>query len=236
MPILDVEGMLQRLPARVRAELAWVKQPIGDAVQRLAREPADPNLLGAVAREVSEPLFRLAMALWKAVAESPDEWRAVFMQELERERERLRRFLQEAEAVDTVDWVIGLVRSLFTTALSLANLEELTDQAEGDMRAAAESETGRQLARGQLALMASIAVADNQGSPERAHDLLDLSFLSLIELQSDLRRAGYYLVAFPEETTAQRRARTLTSAGFLRDGFGQDDWQVMDSARLRDLR
>lgn len=47
------------------------------------------------------------------------------------------------------------------------------------------------MARGQLALMAAITVANQQGSAERAHELLDLSFLNLIELQSELRRAGY---------------------------------------------
>jgi len=236
VPILDVETMLARLPARVRAELEWVKKPIADGLDRLRTEPLDEHLLDEVSAALADPLLRLGGAFWKSLLASPEEWRALLMQELQAQRRRLVEFLHDPEAEDTLDWVLGYLRSLFSTAFSVmgaAGAELLPVSA---ARGTQWPDGLRPFLRSQTALMAVTALANSNGSRERAHERLDHAFLDLGVFQAALRREGVFMTAFPDETTEERRRRLSKSATLVRDGLTDEDWGRFDEARVRDLR
>lgn|SRR5512145_99036 len=236
MPILDVEAMLARLPARTRADVEWVRKPIADGLRRLGTEPLSDELLNEVSASLAAPVLRLGLAFWNALLVSPEEWRALLMQEFEREGAKLAEFLQSPEAEDTLEWVLGYFRSFFSLAL----------RGVGAIAADAVPDLGkpwsewpnefRLFLRSETALMAVMSLAKSGGSRERAHELLDRSFLDLNELQAALRRDGWFVTAFPDETTIERRKRLLKSAQFIRDGISYDDWKQFDEARVRNLR
>ena len=49
-PALDVDRLLQRLPADLRAQVKWTRKPITDALDALLQSPGDPDVLEAASR------------------------------------------------------------------------------------------------------------------------------------------------------------------------------------------
>jgi hypothetical protein len=66
--------------------------------------------------------------------------------------------------------------------------------------------------------------------------LLDVAFLELNKFRATLRKAGVFLTPFPTETVEDRRRGLLESAERLRRSLSDDDWRVLEQARVRNLR
>jgi hypothetical protein len=199
-------------------------------------EPPTEDLVAEVAERVLVPLQAIGRAVWGSLASSRDELRAFFMTELQREQERLTRFLPDDDTRDTLSWVVGFLRSFYTvvvaeaTSLDLAMIDESTW---AKLDAAPEV---KPLWRGLVALLAAGEEAREGSDPERAAHLVDVAFLKLREFRDLLGRRGLSLSAFPYETTAQRRKGLAHAAERLRAALTDDDWMTIEAARTRDLR
>lgn len=66
--------------------------------------------------------------------------------------------------------------------------------------------------------------------------ILDVAFLELNRFRAALRKHGVFLTPFPSETIEERRRALLDSAAKVREELSEDDWRVLDQARMRDLR
>ncbi len=234
--VLDVDALLSRLPAEDRAEVVWAKRPIEVSLARLRAGSLTESLLDEVARDVWAPMAVIARALWQAVGSSPEEWRAKLVEDLRRDEERLRVFLPDDDARDTLDWVAGFLKGLFdcTFAVALPSLPLQLEQEDVE-RLAGDADLCA-FVRGQVSLMAALDAEKAGVDPERARDLVDLSFLELVRVRNLLRGQGQWFSAFPQETTEERRSRALSAAERLRSAMTDDDWDVVEAARMRDLR
>jgi len=84
--------------------------------------------------------------------------------------------------------------------------------------------------------MAAAETRRAEGDPQRARDLLDVAFLELMKFRATMRRLGVSLTPFPLETVEERRRGLLESADRLRKALSDEDWRVLEQARMRDLR
>lgn len=236
VPILDVEALLDRLPAEVRARVIWAKRPIEQALHRLRGEPLTDTLLTETATVVVSPLVSLSGAVWQAIA-NRDELRAALLEDFEREETQLREYLGDEDALDTLTWLVAFWRSLLSMVLSLTTPAALA--AALDEETIAEFANDPRLTpmyKSRVALMAALECSKKGDPPGRAIELLDLAFLEMMKVRESMRQDGLWLALFPNETTTERRKATLQYALKLRDSLSDDDWKVLDQARMRDLR
>jgi hypothetical protein len=239
VPVLDVEEVLARLPAQVRARVAWAQRPIEDALDRLRSQPLTDELIGEVADRIQEPLHAIGSAAWGALLGNHEESRALLMDVFRRDEELLARFLRDDDARDTLQWVVGLLRSFFNVFFSLIArlpLELLVSQAGKPAAGAGLEPEAKPFFGGLVALMASVREAKQRGDQGRAAELLDVCFLELREFRGFMLQHGVSLSAFPDETVAERHRRVLESVARLRKSFSDEDWRVLDEARVHDLR
>ncbi len=234
-PVLDVEAMLRRLPAEARARVAWTKKPVKDAVSRLRTEPLTDDLVVEVADLVIAAVSAIGQEALRTFADDIDEFQATLMSDLQREEERLRSFVAEEDAQDTVSRVIGVLRSFVSLAVAVpaAHVAPLGEAAWAQAVAASGM---KPFLGGLVALMAAGQEAMEGGRPERARELIEVAYLQLIEFRDLARRNGLPLSAHPTETIEERRERLRRDADRLRGTLSDDDWRVLDEARLRDVR
>jgi hypothetical protein len=239
MPILDVEALLESLPAEARATVAWAERPIEDGLARLRTQPLTEELLADVAAEVCRPIEAIAQAGLKAASTAQGESRDTLMDRFQQDENLLSAFLHDEDARDTLRWVVGLLRSFFDASFhALAPLpsESLARVgAEAARQAAAEPEI-KPVIRGIVAFTAALREAKDRGDPERVAELLNVSFLQLKDLLKLMRRNGVSMSTFPDETIEDRHRRLLESAARLRKSLTDDDWRVLDEARVHNLR
>ncbi len=237
LPVVDAESVLQRLPAEVRAQLAWAKRPIEVALHRLCDEPLTDALLHEVAREVTRPMIALGRAFWQAVLVDREQWRASLMEDLKREESKLRKFIADADSIDTLDRVLGVVRHAIDFALvqvpQVPGLAAVEDDVAADIVNAPEVNP---MVAAQTALWGVMEAAKLGASAERARDLTDMAYLELVKVRAAFRQAGFWFVAFPHETLEDRRNRVIADAERLRRTLTEADWKSLAEARLRNLR
>lgn len=243
VPVLDVEAqeaLFERLPAQARARVTWAKRPIEDGLVRLQTQPLTDDLVAEIADGIWAPIQAIGLAGWETITKSHGESRAVLMDEIHQDEELLADFLPDEDARDTLRWVVGLLRSffdvLFAPVASVPAESLAQARAEDVARAAASAPEIQPFTRGIVALMAAVRVAKDGGDPDRAAELLNVSFLQLRDLRNMMRRHGVSLSAFPDEPVEERRQRLLEAATRLRKSFSDDDWRVLDEARMHDLR
>ena len=235
IPVLDVETVLERLPAEARARAAWAKAPIKNALGRLRTEPLTDELVGNVSDEAWKPIASLGRVFWEIVGENQDEWRARFVDDFNQEEAALTTFLEDEDSRDTLRWILGGLRSLMSLALSVPPEHFPGIDEETFVRLSADEEF-KPYVRTLVALMAVSEIKKLQGDRQRARELLDVAFLELTKFRAVLRRQGLNLPPFPLETIDERRRGLAESAERLRQTLADDDWRAMDEARLRDLR
>jgi hypothetical protein len=237
LPVLDVDAMLQRLPAEARASVVWARKPIADALLRLRREPLTDDLVASVASVFFAPLQAVAAKVWEVLADNPDQLRAATMSDFAREEATLGRFLDDADCMDTLAWITGFLRSFCGTVFTLIP---------GPQWAALASQQGWQDAvrepqaasfmRGMATLMAASDEARSGTDVVRARDLVDVSFLRFREFRDTLRAGGVHLSPYPFETSEQRRDALRASAARIRESFSDGDWEAIAAARMGSLR
>jgi hypothetical protein len=234
-PLFDVETVLSRLPAEARARVSWAKSPIKKGLARLRTEPLTDELVAQVGDAAWRPLISLGLVFWETVATNLNEWRARFVDDFRQEEEFLAAFVDEDEARDTLRWILGLLQSYLSLSLSIPS-EFLSGLDEAQFARLGDDEDFKPYARGLVALMAAVETGRADGEPQRARDLLDVAFLALNAFRATVLRHGISLSPFPSETIEERRRVLLESADRLRTMLTDEDWRVLEQARMHDLR
>lgn len=235
-PVLDIDAMMRRLPAQARADLVWTRTPIAEASSRLRAEPLTEELLETVAVSFVTPMCAIASAVWRALAENPDEWRAALMSDFSNEEASLQAFLGEEDSRDTLTWITGFLRFFYATAFSSLPMDRIASVLEEEFEEAARQPEAIGFLIGMATLMAAAEEARAGGDVERARELVDCSFLQFREFRDRLRQEGLNLSAFPFETTEQRRDRFRKAVRHLRIALSQEDWRAIADARISTLR
>jgi hypothetical protein len=236
IPVLDVETVLGRLPAEARARVAWAKKPIENGLARLRSEPLTDELIAKVADETWKPLVSLGRVFWEIVGANRDEWRARFVDDFKREEEQLAAFVEQEDSRDTLRWVLGLLQSFLGMGLSVPP-EFFTTIDESLFARLGVDEDLQPYFRTLVVLMAATESRKFGGEPQRARDLLDVAFLEMNKFRATLlRRHGVWLTRFPLENVEERHHGLLEAATRLRQTLSDDDWRVLEQARMRDLR
>jgi hypothetical protein len=235
IPVLDVDTVLARLPAEARARVAWAKKPIENGLARLRTEPLTDDLASQVTDDMWKPFVSLWRALGEIVGTNQNEWRAKFVDDFRLEEEQLAAFVEQEESRDTLRWVLGLLQSFLGLALSVPP-EFVSQVDEATFAKAGADEDFKPYMRTVVALMAAAEARRAKGDPQRARDLLDVAFLELSKFRATMRTHGVSLTPFPSETVEERRRGLLESADGLRRALSDDDWRVLDQARMHDLR
>jgi hypothetical protein len=233
--VLDVDALLERLPAQVRADLAWTKVPITAQLERLQREEVSDALLDEVTRTIAPPLQILGRTFLELMAANQDVLRAAVMDDIGRDQRRVQSYVDHADAVDTADWAFGFLRSLFNATLPFFELV-LPSELEGKFQQGLEDSRIADLMRGQIALMGAIEAVKSQAPREKVVELIEVAFLRLMRARDHFRKVGFWVSPYPEETTEQRRQDTLRYAQRLREVLTDDDWATFGQARFGDLR
>lgn len=235
VPFLDVEAVFGRLPAEVRAKLAWAKRPFQEALERLRHEPLDDEALEGAAMAIIEPSLSLTSALWQTVA-NRDGARAALLEDFNRDEAHLRDYLDDEDAADTLAWLVAFVRSFFGMVFLVFSPEQLAEIDPEVLEKHAADPRLIPFYKSQVALMAAVECSKHGDPRERAIALLEVAFLEMMAVRDEMRRDGLWLPLFPQETPAERREATLRYALRLREALTDDDWTVLDEARMGDLR
>lgn len=233
--VLDVDALLDRLPAQVRASLAWTKAPIAAQLRRLQSAPVTDSLLDETTRVIAAPLQTLGRTFLEFMAANQDVLRAAVMDDIGRDQRRVQSYFDDADAVDTAEWAFGFLRSFFNATLPLLELAVPTEL-ENAIHHALEDSRMADLLRGQIALMGAIEAVKSEAPPEKVVELVEVAFLRLMRARDHFRKVGFWVSPFPEETTEQRRQDTLRYAQHLREMLTDDDWATFGQARFGDLR
>lgn len=235
LPVLDVDSVFARLPAESKAQLAWARKPIRDALARLAAERLDEQLLDSAAEAIWPALRGISGEFFRMMAERPQELAAAVMQDFGAVEDRLRKHLNDEDAADTLAWITGFLRGYFGLTASLPR-HAWSSLAEVPAEEFTKHREARLLMRGYVALLAGAELSRLKADPERANELIDISFLELMRFQQELDRAGFRVSAFPFQTLEERRERQGQYAERLRQVLGPDDDAILGAARLGDLR
>lgn len=233
--VLDVDALLERLPAQLRASLAWTKAPIASQLRRLQSEAVTDGLLDEVTRAIAAPLQTLGRAFLEFMAANQDVLRAAVMDDIGRDQRRVQSYVDDDDAVDTAEWAFGFLRSLFNATLPLLELMGPSD-VENAVQYGLEDSRLADLLYGQIALMGAIEGVKNEAPRERVIELIDVAFLRLMRTRDHFRQVGFWVSPFPEETTEQRTQDALRYAERLREILTEDDWATFGQARFGDLR
>ena len=234
LPLWDFEAALRRLPAELRATVAWTKAPALAALARLESEPLTDHLLEDVGMALGRPLVAVTSALWKALA-SRDAWQSELESALRQDTALMNQFLADTDARETLAWCLGIVRSLVGLT-SIVNMDVLERLHEEELASVVQQPQFVLLMKGQAALLGALQVARNHGDPGRAAELLEAAFMFLCELQDRLRQDGLWLNPFVGESPDERAERTLRYARQAREALSEDDAETLDAGRLRTLR
>ena len=235
IPLVNVETVLSRLPAEARARVAWAKKPIQNGLARLRTESLTDEMVAAVADELWTPIATLGRALWEIVVADQDEWRARFVDDFRLEGQQLAAFIEEEDSRDTLRWVLGLLHSFLSLGLSVPP-EVIPTIDESLLATVGADEAFKPYIRTVVVLMAAAETRKGGGDPQRARDLLDVAFLEVYKFRATLRRQGVWLTPFPLESVEERHRGLLDAAARLRRTLSDDDWRVLEQARMRDLR
>jgi hypothetical protein len=233
--VLDVDALLDRLPAQVRAGLAWTKAPIAAQLRRLQSEAVTDALLDEVTRAIAAPLQALGRTFLEFMAANQDVLRAAVMDDIGRDERRVQSYVDDADAVDTAEWAFGFLRSFFNATLPLLELVgpyELQNAVQYGL----EDSRMADLVHGQIALMGAIEAVKNEAPRDRVIELVEIAFLRLMRARDHFRKVGFWVSPFPEETTEQRTQDALRYAERLREVLTEDDWATFGQARFGDLR
>ncbi len=219
----------------MRAQVAWAKKPIENGLVRLCTEELTDGLVAQVAEQIWKPLASIGRVCWSLVAASPDEWRAKLVDDFRLEEQRLAAFVEEEDSRDTLRWILGLLHSFLGLTLSIP-AEFLRQIDDGTFEELGAADDFRPYLRGSIALMGANEARRTDGNPQRARDLLDVAFLELNTFRATLRKHGVFLSPFPLESVDERRGALLHSVDRLRHALSDDDWRVLEHARVHDLR
>jgi hypothetical protein len=234
VPLLDVEALLRGLPPESRARITWPKRSIEGGLARVRSESLTGELLSQVTEDILPPFASLLRAIMETAGANRDEWQARLVGDLKAEERDLAAFIDRENAHDTLRWIVGLIQSFLALAFS-ASLESVRVETVRLDELGADEDFKPYL-RGVVALMAAAETRKLRGDRQWARDLVDVAFLQLSRFRANLRTHGVSLMPFPFETLDDRRERLARSADALRKALTEDDWLVIEEARVGSLR
>jgi hypothetical protein len=88
----------------------------------------------------------------------------------------------------------------------------------------------------QVAFLAAVDTARAGDDKKRAGELRDVAFLALHRFRDGLKYAGVSIDPYAHETQEERGERFERAAEGMRNAFTEEDWVVIDGARMRNLR
>jgi hypothetical protein len=239
-PVLDFGCLLDQLPAEVRAQLAWARKPIDDGLARLRTEALTDALVDEVALALRKPIIAAAVEAeqWLAgLTEQVD----MFESEIEADRARVRALLPDDDSKDTLDWIMDFLQALMAAIVDATEDQPVPHALDvEEVEQEHDPPAFRAYLRGSVALMATIEIAKlpsaSATAVERAAELLDVAFLELMEFSD--RAADLLEAPFDPPSTApvHRGERLAFYAKAVRDTLTDADWEVIESARLGNLR
>lgn len=241
--MFDLERVLDRLPASLRAKVAWTRPTVRHVLARLRTEPLTDELVTSCAGEYIAPVLAISSTLVQHM--SPVELTAMAQDSASMLRADLAKATDvDPETLDTFDWCVSIVHEIHRTFSALMmDVDLAAISAPPTQAQIAELATPplRGLITGQVLLAAAAGLAGDAASAgrgvdgERMAELVDRAFLALTEATDDLRRVGMRIEPFGDDTTAQRGQRILRAALHVRESLGQAP-EHLDSSRLRTLR
>ena len=236
LAILSIDALFGRLPAEVRATIAWAQPPIREALHELRKGELTDEAVEKAARQTWPAMQALVLAFWKSVAQNRGAWGATLVAELRHDQEKLEQFVEDEDSRETVEWLFSFWEVMLHLCLPLMSPALLQAVPEAAWMKAAEDPELLPFLTGSIALTAALEAANDGEDRERARDLLDTAFLELNRARAHLRRIGLWVSPFQEETGVARVARTLRYAERARAVLTIEDVATLKAARVRDLR
>jgi hypothetical protein len=236
LAVLSIDALLRRLPADVRATIAWTQKPIREAVRELRRGKLTDEALGKAARQTWPAMQAFTLAFWKSVAQDRGAWGKTLSAELQQDRERLEQFVEDEDSRETIEWLFSFTEEMLLRLLPLIGPGFYDAIPEEAWSKAPEDPDLLPLLTGSIALTAALDAANEGQDRERARDLLDIAFLELSRARDYFQRFGLWISPFPGETPEVRTARTLRYAERARTALTAEDVGAFEAARLRALR
>lgn len=182
-----------------------------------------------------KPSLSLTIAFWRTIA-NRDGARAALVEDFNRDETQLRAYLDDEDAADTLTWIVAFVRSFFGVVFMVISPDQLAEIEQDELEKHATDRRLLPLYKSQVALMAAVECSKHDDPRERAVELLEVAFLEMMSFRDAMRQDGLWLPLFPQETPADRRHATLHYALRLREALTDEDWAVLDDARMGDLR
>lgn len=234
LPLWDIDAALGRLPVEVRASLNWTSAAARQALDSLATEPLTDDLINDVTRSFWKPFEAVTRASRKLLA-TRDAWQTRMEHSLREDAELMNGFLTSDDSRETLAWCLGFFRALFGL-ISTVDFDRLQQWNEKDIAALSEQPGTLLLMRAEGCLLAALRIARDKRDEERAEELVDVAFLALCEAQDLFRHEGLWLAPFAGETPTERAERTLRYARHVREELSDADAEMMESARMHNLR
>lgn len=234
----DLRVLIERLPARERAAIAWTPQSIATALRKLYEEPFSEDLVA----EVSAEVFRALRGFWSGIHLLFSE-RSVLRAELEvfwrKKIEDIRDYIPDAATADGAEWAFRAMVSMFDVAFSIEEtsvrqeIEEIDDTLLGE--ASRDREAGA-IMRSQVLLMAILDGAEENLDPARASLLAEWALVEAVDAVKALAKAGIRLDPFRGQTAEERASRILQYADNARSVLTREDVETIEAARIESLR
>lgn len=237
-PALDVDRLLQRLPADLRAQVKWTRKPITDALDALLQSPGDPDVLEAASRNAMKPIGAIMQLVAQLLA-SPEfaVQRASLMSNLEADQRDLSAFVADPGVVDTLDWCLSFIKGFYREVWSHLQSVDLSAVSPDEVaREVDESAGAAAFRRGVFALMAASEAARRRECVDDAVTLVNVAFLELEECRHAFAHAGVVILPFADETSEQRLHRMGSYVARMRESLTDSEFRELDAARLTSLR
>jgi len=237
--VIDLDRVLDRLPASARAQVMWTRPVLRDAFAKLRDEPLSDDLVNAVACTFVKPMAAVGLAVSECL--SSNELGAIVQDSMSVMRSDLAGSEgADAETLDTVEWCLEILRGVARTFATLGGSLPSTPPSPEDMDSVADGPV-RGLVVGQMLLMAAASAARGRKesppavSHERIGELVDRAFLALTRFVDSLRREGIVIEPFADDTTQLRAARVIRAADGVREAL-HDVPDGLGSARFLSMR
>lgn len=231
---LDPFALLDRLPARPRAELSWARPAIQRALESLHEGPLDEERLSAATRAFFEPMPAIAAALFKHLPASDNLALANSgTEELRAEGFRNVDAYTRDMALDALTILSAIFRH-FASDANGSRLDVSTAEALNSADAL-EAWTASPMARAYVCLFAANKMPPSDDPERQAHasELVGWAFLMLSSTLDQLARVGVVIDPFADEPKGER---TLRAAEAVRAVLDDVDLRILSEARMRDLR
>lgn len=238
-----LEALVEELPPDQRAAFKWLRPTLWQAFDELLSGQLDDEAVERAARGVLPALLRIGAALQHAGGRALARLAEISSLGWRLAGEKVGHFLDPGSA-DLADWALRVFVRIHE--LALTNLDAGFAQALDNARFPTEQEFGdfmgqnsAALFRAQILLMTLFEAANRDGHEfvSRGQELAELAFLEATAAVEILETEhGILIDPYAGEDLKTRNARALRSIGHTRAVLDENDFEVLEGARLSVLR